>query len=189
MSDWNDHRTAAEAAALEAMTDLAAACGELRAAVAADPKVQAGTVARLDLQRRFAWCRVNDALGYAEACLGWDSQPRDPLFAHSEATQRLYAEYHSGGVALGAGPQLEAARNKMMRAASAAERALEKLGLVYDERLCAPSFFPDIIGPLDRMRELHQTVSGPLARKAAHSRPRHSSMSRRLTGRMRTGRS
>ena len=189
MSDWNDHRTAAEAAALEAMTDLAAACDELRAAVAADPKVQAGTVARLDLQRRFAWCRVNDALGYAAACLSWDSQPRDPLFAHSEATQRLYAEYHSGGVALVAGPRLEAARNKMMRAASAAERALEKLGLVYDEHLSCPSLYPATAGPLDHMKELHQAVAVPLPREAGPSRPRHSSMSRRLISRMRAGRS
>ena len=188
MSDWNDRRAEAEAAALEAMEKLTSACGELRVAVAADRRVQSSTVARLDLQRRLAWSRVNDALGYAESALGWDMPPRDPLFVHSEITRTLYAEVHSRGVALSAGRPVVAARNRLTRAAGTAERALEELGLVYDEHLSSPRLYPAVTGPLDRMRELHEAVAGPLPRKPGPRRPRRSNMSQRLINRMRAGR-
>ena len=188
MTDLNDRREAAEAAALEATADWAAACSELRAAVAADPRVQASTVAQLDVHRRFAWARVSDALGYAEASLGWDMPPRDPLFVHSEATQTLYEQYHSRGVALAAGQEVVAARNKMMRAAGAAERAIEDLGIVYDQQLLAPRLYPGARRPLDRMRELHEAVAGPLPQRTGPSRPRNRGLEQRLISRVRSGR-
>ena len=188
MSDWHDRTEAAEANAMEAMEKLAGAFGGLRTAVAESPESPMVPVAKLDLQRRFAWCCVNDALRYARACLGWEMRARDPLFVHSEGTRRLYVEVHDRGLALVGGRSLEAARNAMMRASRAAERALEDLGVIYDEHLSSPSLYPAVTGPLDHMRELHEAVAGPLPRKAGPSRPRRRSMSQRLASRMRAGR-
>lgn len=188
MPNWHERKAAAEAAALETMEKLTAACGELRAALDEDENVQPSTVAQLDLQRRFAWCQVNDALGYARARLGWDLESQDLPFVHSKNTQQLYAEYHDRGVALSAGKPVTAARNKMIRAARAAEVALEALGVSYEEHLSSPKINPGVTGPLDRMRELHEALAGPLPRKAGPSRPRRRSMSQRLLSRMRAGR-
>lgn len=188
MTDSYDRMEAAEATALAAMADLAAAGGELRVTVAGDPKVQPSTLARLDVQRRFAWSRVNDALGHAEAALGWDMPPCDPLLVHSEATQRLYEQYHSRGAALAAGRRVVETRNKMMRAAAAAERALEDLGAIYDQRVMTPRLYPGATRPLDRMRELHKAVAEPLPQRASPSRPRNRGLGERLRSRVRASR-
>ena len=165
MSDWHDRTAAAEANAMEAMEKLAGAFGGLRTAVAESaesPESPMVPAAKLDLQRRFAWCCVNDALRYARACLGWEMRARDLLFVHSEGTQQLYVEVHDRGLALVGGRSLEAARNAMMRASRAAERALEDPGVIYDEHLSSPSMNPTATEPLDRMKELHEAAAAPL---------------------------
>ena len=188
MTEWHDRKQAAEKVALTAMEHLADACVELRTAVAEDAEIKDSTLAKLDVQRRLVWCQIRDAIGYAEGRLGWDLEPQDLLYVHSKATQGLYAEYHDRGVALSAGKPVVAARNKMLRAARAAELALEDLGVIYDEHLSSPKLYPAATEPLDRMKELHEAVAGPLPRKAGPSQPRRRSMSQRLTSRMRAGR-
>ena len=161
MSDWNDRRIAAEAAAMEAMEDFAGACVGLRRAVGADSKARADRGSKLDRQRRFVWSRVNDALDHARVWLGWDMEPSDPLLVPSEATRKLYAEVYGRSVAVPGGREVETARNRMLRAAGAAEVALQRLAVIYSEQLSSPRIAPDSAGPLDRMRELLQAAAGP----------------------------
>ena len=164
MTEWHDRKQAAEEAALTTMEHLADACVELRTAVAEDPEIKDRTLAKLDVQRRLVWCQIRDAIGYAEGRLGWDLEPQDLLHVHSEDTRRLYTEVYDRGPALSARKAVTAARNRMIRAGRAAERALEELGLVYDEHLSSPRINPGATRPLDRMKKLHEAAAGPLRR-------------------------
>ena len=173
---FHERKNAAEETALEAMVDLAAACDELRAAIAADSKVSTSKVAKLDVQRRFAWSRVNDALSYAEASLRWDNPSRDLLLVHSEATQKLYGQYHSHGVALAAGPEVVGDRNKLMRAAGAAERALEELGIVYDQSIWFPQIYPGEDDPSIACANSTRKCPGRWTQRSGASQPRNRSL-------------